>query len=405
MNPRTRRGHDAGRRPRASCPICCWCCWPSPPPLLQRRPGAAGSRRSPRSGPPVQSRSPLAAAVRRESAVDGRPGRDLRLLLLAGAGVSATAAVATAAGGSGALAGAPLLRLGLFGVLVVGTAARVPGWWSAPALAASATALAVVQAVVGAGTGDDRRGLGRACVGCFPRPAGARCRPGCSPGRIASEPGCWVSSTSTSVCAARPRSCARAGFDRREAKVRNLTPEGRRVSTLSAVVEIDRDLDRVLDLAALAVGARSVVLFLRADDGECLRVRQRRGRARGRRSTGGHARARGGGGRQRRADATAGALHEPRAREPAAPALCRRDPRALAHGRCRSASRAVFLRRAARGRRRARRFRARAGAAARGICRRGREAARGGERRRAAASGSATSFETLPRSVGSSPRR
>ena len=40
---------------------------------------------------------------------------------------------------------------------------------------------------------------------------------------------------------------------------------------MSAVVDLDRDLDRVLGLAALAVGARSVALFLLAEDGERLR--------------------------------------------------------------------------------------------------------------------------------------
>jgi diguanylate cyclase (GGDEF)-like protein len=54
--------------------------------------------------------------------------------------------------------------------------------------------------------------------------------------------------------------------DRRQAKLRNLTPEGRRARTKSAVEGLDRNLDRVLGLAALAVGARSVALFLLTDD-------------------------------------------------------------------------------------------------------------------------------------------
>ncbi|HEY6000436.1 MAG TPA: diguanylate cyclase, partial [bacterium] len=64
------------------------------------------------------------------------------------------------------------------------------------------------------------------------------------------------------------------GDDRRQAQVRNLTPEGRQASSMSAVVEMDENLDRVLGLASLALGARSVVLFLLAGAGERLVLRR-----------------------------------------------------------------------------------------------------------------------------------
>jgi hypothetical protein len=110
--------------------------------------GAAGSRRSP-IWAGIAVTLALAAVVRRESAADGQAGRDLRLLLLALAGVNAATAVASAAGWGAALAATPLLRLGLGGVVVVVAAARVPGWWPAPALAACAAALSRAEVLAG----------------------------------------------------------------------------------------------------------------------------------------------------------------------------------------------------------------------------------------------------------------
>jgi diguanylate cyclase (GGDEF)-like protein len=62
--------------------------------------------------------------------------------------------------------------------------------------------------------------------------------------------------------------------DGREPEVRSLTPEGRQASSMSAVVEVDRRLDRILELAALALGARGVGLFLLGGDGERLVLRR-----------------------------------------------------------------------------------------------------------------------------------
>jgi diguanylate cyclase (GGDEF)-like protein len=214
----------------------------------------------------------LAAVVRRESAADGQAGRDLRLLLLAVGSVSAAAAVATASVGSGALAAVPLLRLGLCGVAVVIAAACVAGWWPAPALAACAVSLEVVQALAAR------------------EPVATDAAWGVLGSAVSLALLAFVSTRAfrewhrdraklLGVIDKHQRLRSEAeklrarGFDRRAAKVRNLTPEGRQVSTLSAVVEIDRSLDRVLKLAALAVGARSVVLFLSTGDGAFLALR------------------------------------------------------------------------------------------------------------------------------------
>jgi len=214
----------------------------------------------------------LAVAVRRESVADGQAGRDLLLLLLAIAAVNATAAVATAVGWSGALAGVPLLRLGLCAVVVVVTAARVPRWWSAPALAACAAALEVAQTVVAREPVATAAAWGvlasvvslalLALVSTWGFAGGHRDR-----ARLLS-----VIDKHQRLCSEAEKLRAR-GFDRRAPNVRNLTPEGRQVSTLSAVVAIDRSLDRVLKLAALAVGARSVALFLSTGDGAYLALR------------------------------------------------------------------------------------------------------------------------------------
>ena len=149
MNPRPARHTRAGRRPRASCPICCWSCSSSPPPLL-RLPGAAGSRRSPRSGLPPRSRSRSprwCAASRRRTA---------RRAATCGCSCSPSPASTPSppslpplpAGAARPSPPPPLLRLGLCGVVVVVAAARVPGWWPAPALAACAAALEAAQTVL-----------------------------------------------------------------------------------------------------------------------------------------------------------------------------------------------------------------------------------------------------------------
>jgi len=207
------------------------------------------------------------AALRRESVADGWTGRDLRLLVLAVAGVHAAAGVAAAAtdGNSALAAASPALRLGLSGVVVFFTAARVSGWWAAPALAACAATLEVAQSV----------------------PAPETAAPAAVWALLASVASLGLLSLAAAVAfagARRERVTLRdkisehrrlgneaeelraSWVDRRKPKVRNLTPEGRRARTASVVLEVDRNLDRVLNLTALAVGARSVVLFLLADD-------------------------------------------------------------------------------------------------------------------------------------------
>jgi len=215
----------------------------------------------------------LTAVVRRESTANGSTGRDLRLLLLAVAGINAATAVAAAAGWSDALAAAPLLRLGLCGVVVVVAAAKVPGWWPAPALAACAVTLEAAQTMAAREPVATAAAWGvlasaislalLALAATWVFDGGHRDRDRLQ--RVIDE---------HKRLRSEAEKLRARGFDRRAAKVRNLTPEGRRVSTLSAVVEIDGNLDRVLNLAALAVGARSVMLFLSAGDGPYLALRR-----------------------------------------------------------------------------------------------------------------------------------
>ena len=146
---------------------------------------------------------------------------------------------------------------------------------------------------------------------------------------------------------------------------------------MSAVVDLDRDLDRVLGLAALSVGARSVVLFLLADDARAAAAAPRRGgRGDGARPRRRLPRRRGGD-RPRRADPPPGALHEPRPGEPAAAAVHATATRvALAGGRPGQRGRASSAGCSLADAGCARRVRPRARAAARGFRRRGRRAAR-----------------------------
>jgi len=217
----------------------------------------------------------LAAAVRRESAVDGQAGRDLRLLVIAVAGVNAaTAVVAGAVGAVGAVGGtSTVIGLGLCGVAVIVAAAKVPGVWPAPALAACAAALVAAQvalapqpvsAAAAWGALASAASLGLLTLAVVAMFAGTRRERAALLDKIDE-----FQRMDTEAGELRAR-----GVDRRKPKVRNLTPEGRRARTVSAVADLDRNLDRVLSLAALAIGARSVVLFLLADDGARLAFRR-----------------------------------------------------------------------------------------------------------------------------------
>ncbi|MHB8836462.1 MAG: diguanylate cyclase [Candidatus Methylomirabilia bacterium] len=212
--------------------------------------------------------------LRGESAAEGWAGRDLRLLVLAVAGVHAAAGAAAAAtGGSAALtAVSPALRLGLGGVVVFLAAARVSGWWAAPALAVCAAALEVAQSVPASKPAAPAAwallgsvvALGLLSLTATVAFAGARRERTALRDKIAEH---RRQGNEAEELRAR-------WVDRRQPKVHNLTPEGRRARTASVVVEVDRNLDRVLSLTALAVGARSVVLFLLANDGARLVFRR-----------------------------------------------------------------------------------------------------------------------------------
>lgn len=216
----------------------------------------------------------LAAAVHCESTVDGQASRDLRLLVLAVAGVNAAAAVAAVIGsGAPAVAAAPILRLGLCGAAVVVAAARVPGWWAAPAVAACAAALAAAQTKLAAGpTAPDASweafaagvALALLALAALAVSAGARRERAALRDKIDEHQ--RVGNEAEGLRA--------RWIDRRQPVVRNLTPEGRRARTKGAVEDLDRNLDRVLSLTALAVGARSVALFLLTDDRSRLMFRR-----------------------------------------------------------------------------------------------------------------------------------
>ncbi len=216
----------------------------------------------------------LVALVRREAESDGGPGRDWRLLTLTVAAVHALAAFATAAVGGGAVvaAVAPAFRHGACGLAILAAAARLRGRWPAFALAGVGALLesvtlafaspATAAALAGAATAVAFQGLlALAATAAF-----AQKHLELSKSLNTIEEHRRLSNEAEKLRA--------RGVDRRKPKVRNLTPEGRRASTLSAVVEMDRSLDRVLNLAALAVGARSVALFLLAGDGKHLTLRR-----------------------------------------------------------------------------------------------------------------------------------
>ncbi|HWR98569.1 MAG TPA: diguanylate cyclase, partial [Candidatus Methanoperedens sp.] len=201
--------------------------------------------------------------------------RDGRLLVLGVCAVHAAAGFAAGAFGAESLLLelSPVFRFGACAIAVMIAAARLPGWWPAPALAAAAAALEAGRLALG-GAGAQAGSpavaatgsallilLGAAASAAFARAHRERIALRDTIGehkRLHQE----AEGLRTHV------------DDRSEPEVRNLTPEGRQASSMSALVEMDRNLDRVLGLASLALGARTVALFLLAGDGERLVLRR-----------------------------------------------------------------------------------------------------------------------------------
>jgi two-component system, cell cycle response regulator len=224
----------------------------------------------------------LAALVRRETEPGGAAGRDLRLLVISMAGVHALWLLAAAAVPVVAVAGGgSAFRLLAYAMVTVVAAARLSGWWPALSLAALASALEIAHLAL--------PGLGAAAV-----PVSGVVWLGTGTGLVL-----LCALTAVTVAAFRRGGRERAalqaaieeherlrseaedlralGDDRREPGVEHLSPRGKTTRMMSAVVDLDRDLDRVLALAVLSVGARSVALFLRTGDGERLIVRRAAG--------------------------------------------------------------------------------------------------------------------------------
>jgi diguanylate cyclase (GGDEF)-like protein len=217
----------------------------------------------------------LAVLVRRETLAVGSAARDGRLIALGVCGVHAAASFAAVGLGADPrlTAVSPVFRFGAVAIAVVAAAARLPGRWPAPALAAGTAALEAARLALG-GAGAPAGSAGAALTGSVLVGLLAVVATG------AFERGHLERAALDKVVKEHERLRSEAeglrarGDDGSEPEVHNLTPERRQVSSLSTVVEVDSGLDRILGLAAMALRARSVALFLLADDGERLVLRR-----------------------------------------------------------------------------------------------------------------------------------
>jgi len=220
----------------------------------------------------------LVALVRRDAGPPAAAGRDLRLLILAAAGVRVLTVFAAGAGSAreAATGAPPPFWLLAYAIVIVVAATRVPGWWPPLSLAAFAVALEGAALSVAAGPG--RPAPEATWVG-----AGAGLALLCLLAVVAAgafERGRRERAALRAAIADHDRLRGEAeelralGDHRRVPAAESLSPRGKTTRIMSAVVDLDRDLDRVLALGALSVGARSLVLFLLAEDGERLLVRR-----------------------------------------------------------------------------------------------------------------------------------
>ncbi len=219
----------------------------------------------------------LVVRFRRETGPSAAHGRDLRLLLIATAAVRVLAVFA--AGTDPARAAATgmdsLFWLLAYAIVVVVAASRIPGWWPALSLAACAVAFEGAALVFGAvGTHSPEAawigpGAGLALLGALAAIAAGLFQRG-----RREEARLRATIAEHDRLRGEAEELRALGDHRREPEVESLSPRGKTTRIMSAVVDLDRDLDRVLSLGALSVGARSLVLFLLAEDGERLMVRR-----------------------------------------------------------------------------------------------------------------------------------
>jgi diguanylate cyclase (GGDEF)-like protein len=219
----------------------------------------------------------LAAVRRRDGGSSDADGRGLRLLFLAATALRVLAVLAKSfAPLREASAGvSPSFWLLAYAMVIVITASRIPGRMPALVIAVVAVALEGA-ALAGGGPG---------------APASAAAWFGAGAG-LALLPALALVAAQAFLAERREREKLQSKSadrerlhgeakewgglvdERREAQVESLSQRGGEARVISAVVDLDGDLDRVLALGALSVGARSLVLFFHADDGERLVVRR-----------------------------------------------------------------------------------------------------------------------------------
>ena len=218
----------------------------------------------------------LIVFTRRSGPAPDAAGRELRLLLLATAAIRVLAGVATTLEPSwGAGVGAvPSFRLLAYAIVIVVAAARLPG--RLPALLTAAFAAALEGTALGAAG----PGAPTSAAGWLGAGAG-----------LALLPALAASATYAFVVERRKRAQLQTANeahervqdeaqqwrrlldDRRKDEVEQLSQRSGEAREISAVLDLDRSLERMLALGALSVGARNLVLFFLAEDGERLLVR------------------------------------------------------------------------------------------------------------------------------------
>jgi diguanylate cyclase (GGDEF)-like protein len=221
----------------------------------------------------------VGAAVGRASAPAGPAAVQLRLLVLAVPAVSVLALLAADAlpALAASSAGGPVLRFGAWAIAVVAAAARLPGWGPPLGIAALAAAFETAALAlpapgsVGAAPASAwaGAGVGLALLAALAAVAAAAFRDG------ARQRAALLEAVEEHRHLREEAETLRArGDERGEPEVERLSPRGKTTRIMSAVASLNPDLDRVLALAALAAGARSVVLFLLDEAGEQLYVRR-----------------------------------------------------------------------------------------------------------------------------------
>ena len=215
--------------------------------------------------------------VRRDIGRFAAAGRDLQLLVLATAAIRVLAVFA--AGPVPVRANVPSAALAsllpAYAIVIVVAASRLTGWWPPLSLAAFAAVLEGLALLNAGGPGLPAPaaiwvgvGAGLTLLLALALIAAGVFR------RSRRERAALVSAIEEHKRLRGEAEELRArGAEHREPAAESVSPRAETTRIMSAVVDLDRDLDRVLALATLSSGARSVVLFLLDEDGERLRVR------------------------------------------------------------------------------------------------------------------------------------